>query len=41
MITEPSMTRQQVRVDLKARFPYSNNADIAEKRRSLMRHLMV
>ena len=41
MITEPRMTRQQVRVDLKARFPYSNNADIAEKRRGVMRHLMV
>lgn len=33
MISEPRMTRQQVRVDLKARFPYSNNADIAETRR--------
>lgn len=36
MISEPRMTRQQVRVDLKARFPYSNNADIAEKRRGEM-----
>lgn len=39
MITEPRMTRQQVRVDLKARFPYSNNADIAETRRGVMRRL--
>lgn len=39
MITEPRMTRQQVRVDLKARFPYSNNADIAETRRGVMRSL--
>ena len=39
MISEPRMTRQQVRVDLKARFPYSNNADIAETRRGVMRRL--
>lgn len=39
MISEPRMTRQQVRVDLKARFPYSNNADIAETRRGVMRSL--
>lgn len=41
MISEPRMTRQQVRVDLKAGFPNDTNAQIAKKRRDVMQHVMV